>query len=369
MQYREYGKTGKKVSVVGMGGMRFRQADYGDGNLDRCAAVVHRAFERGINYFDTAPGYCDDKSEAIFGRAFQTMPRDRFYVSTKVALWHGQTGSDARRMLEQSLRILGLEQIDFYNCWCVKTMEEYAAYMKKGGVYEAMQKAKEEGLIHHICFTTHLSGEDIAKVVADGAFEGVTLGYNAVNFAYRQKGVEAAAKAGMGIVTMNPLGGGLIPTHPDKFGFLRREPDSLVVSALKFITSQPYITVALAAGSSPEEEEENVLAGENLYHMSPAYLQDMARNLTEELNALCTGCRYCDECPAGVNIPALMDGYNEYVLSGNPKSIGEKLASFWSMSPAAAQACLSCGHCETLCTQKLPIVQRLQFVARQAGEK
>lgn len=70
MQYREYGKTGKKVSVVGMGGMRFRQADYADGNLDRCAAVVHRAFERGINYFDTAPGYCDDKSEAIFGRAF-----------------------------------------------------------------------------------------------------------------------------------------------------------------------------------------------------------------------------------------------------------------------------------------------------------
>lgn len=128
-----------------MGGMRFRQADYGDGNLDRCAAVVHRAFERGINYFDTAPGYCDDKSEAIFGRAFQTMPRDRFYVSTKVALWHGQTGSDARRMLEQSLRILGLEQIDFYNCWCVKTMEEYAAYMKKGGVYEAMPESERRG--------------------------------------------------------------------------------------------------------------------------------------------------------------------------------------------------------------------------------
>lgn len=48
-------------------------------------------------------------------------------------------------MLEQSLRILGLEQIDFYNCWCIKTMEEYSAYMKKGGIYEAMMQAKGGG--------------------------------------------------------------------------------------------------------------------------------------------------------------------------------------------------------------------------------
>lgn len=65
MQYREYGKTGKMVSIVGMGGMRFRSKDYEQGDLGKCAAIVHRAFERGINYFDTAPGYCDDKSEAI----------------------------------------------------------------------------------------------------------------------------------------------------------------------------------------------------------------------------------------------------------------------------------------------------------------
>lgn len=268
-------------------------------------------------------------------------------------------------MLEQSLKIMGLDKINFYNCWCIKTMEEYATYMKKGGIYEEMVKAKEEGLIDHICFTTHLNGEDIAKVVADGVFEGVTLGYNAVNFAYRQKEIEAAAKAGMGIVIMNPLGGGLIPTHPERFSFLKQGNDSLVVSALKFITSQPYITVALAAGGSVEEEEENVLAGENLYDMTPAYFEDMAKNLSSELNTLCTGCRYCDECPSGVNIPAMMDGYNEYVLSGKPESIEQKLKGFWGLSSKEAEACVGCGNCESLCTQKLPIIERLRFVAEQ----
>lgn len=105
--------------------------------------------------------------------------------------------------MEKSLTKMGLQKIDFFHIWAIKTMEDYAAYMKKGGIYEGILKAKEEGLVDHICFSTHLNGDDIAKVAQEGVFEGVTLGYNAVNFAYRRKGVEACAKAGMGITTMN----------------------------------------------------------------------------------------------------------------------------------------------------------------------
>jgi aryl-alcohol dehydrogenase-like predicted oxidoreductase len=78
MIYNTYGKTGKKVSAVGFGGMRFDETKSNAEN----AELVRYANSKGINYFDTAPGYCSDTSEDIFGEAFKDMPGD-FYVSTK----------------------------------------------------------------------------------------------------------------------------------------------------------------------------------------------------------------------------------------------------------------------------------------------
>lgn len=82
MRYVEYGKTGKMVSVVGYGGLRFDLEKSNQENAD----LVKYAYEKGINYFDTAPGYCDDRSEDIFGLAFRQMIKEGktdFYVSTK----------------------------------------------------------------------------------------------------------------------------------------------------------------------------------------------------------------------------------------------------------------------------------------------
>lgn len=364
MIYKEYGKTGKKVSAIGCGGMRFLKRDY-EKDIDTCAEIVLRAQELGINYFDTAPGYCDDKSELIFGRAFAQM-KGEYYVSTKCALWDATNADEARRMLEQSLTRLHRDTITFYNLWCIKRMEEYERFMQKGGVYEGIVKAQEEGLVEHICFTTHLAGEDIAKIAQTGLFAGVTLGYNAVNFAYRQAGVDACAKERMGIVTMNPLGGGIIPQNPEYFSFIRgNSSDSITVAALKFIVSQPSITVALPGVSSIEELEEDVLAAENLEPMREGYLEEMAKNLGSELNSLCTGCSYCNECPSEVPIPKLLESYNMYILSGGKdKAITARLGDHWGISADQAQKCIQCGKCEKLCTQKLPIMERLAHIAR-----
>lgn len=79
MQYKSYGQTGKKISVIGFGGMRFENHDDIQGN----AELLLYAKEKGINYFDTAPGYCGTKSENIMGAAFKQMKRDQFYISSK----------------------------------------------------------------------------------------------------------------------------------------------------------------------------------------------------------------------------------------------------------------------------------------------
>lgn len=364
MIYRPYGRTGKLVSVIGMGGMRFHKEDYANGDYSKAIAIVLRAHELGVNYFDTAPDYCDNVGESIYGEAFPRLDRSSFYVSTKCGLWNARNSSEARKMIDQSLKRMHIEKIDFYSMWSVKTLEQYDEYLKKDGVYEGALAAQKEGLIDHICFTTHLSGEDIAKVAFDGVYEGVTLGYNAINFAYRQKGIDACHAAGLGITVMNPLGGGIIPAHPEYFSFLKKEGDSLAVSALKFILSQNKATLAIPGFTSIAEVQEDVQAADHLEPATPQYMEEIASHLSSDLNTLCTGCSYCDSCPQEIPIPKLLESYNMYILSkGDATQITKRIKGHWGIDGSLAANCTGCGQCESLCTQKLPIIERLKQIA------
>ena len=363
MRYNTYGSTGLQVSAIGFGAMRFPAEDYANGP-EKAAELVLRAAEMGINYFDTAPGYCDQKSESILGCAFRQMKRDTFYVSTKCGLWNAKNASEARAMIEQSLKRMQVDKIDFYHIWSIKNMDDYRAYMRAGGIYEGVLKAKEEGLIGHICASTHASGEDIETIARDGMVDGFLLGYNAINFAYRRRGVAAAHAAGLGVVVMNPLGGGVIPRHAERFGFIQAlvPGATLPQAALAFLVGHEAVTVTLPGIATVAELEENVAAAELALPVSGAELDALSDRLRAELDALCTGCGYCDSCPSGVPIPELMDAYNEYIL-GDKTSLRNRLTYHWDLTTADASACTACGQCEPLCTQKLPIIETLKKVA------
>jgi predicted aldo/keto reductase-like oxidoreductase len=360
--YKEYGKTGKKVSAIGFGGMRFRKEDY-EKSFEEAAKVAIRANELGINYFDTAPFYCDDKSEDIMGVAFKHMTNP-FYVSTKSNISSEKNADEVRRRLEKSLKRLGVEKINFFHMWCILNLDQYRKIMAPGGPYEGALKAKEEGLIEHITFSTHCSGEEIETIVNEGYFEGVTLGYNATNFAFRQRGIKAAYEKGLGVVTMNPLGGGIIPQNPDFYSFLKEnDDDTLVQAALKFNASHKEITVTLAGMGSIAEVEENVKAGESFGEMTEARIETLSNKLNSSLDKLCTGCSYCTGCPKDIDIPKLMDAYNMYILKKDNKEITNRLKWHWSLEPSVAATCIACGKCEKKCTQHLPIIERLKEIA------
>ncbi|MEA2022410.1 MAG: aldo/keto reductase, partial [Candidatus Caldatribacteriota bacterium] len=208
MIYKEYGKTGEKVSAVGFGGMRFDTLKSKKEN----AELLRYANSKGINYFDTAPYYCNDQSEDIFGIAFKNMPTD-FYVSTKGNPNQFSTAEKAKNAVKKSLDRLGLSKINFYHIWCLLKMENYKLAMKPGGQYEGLLQCKEEGLIDHIVFSSHQPGYEIKEILEDGKVEGVLLGINILNFPYRWDGVAAAYQKGYGVAAMNPLFGGAIPTH------------------------------------------------------------------------------------------------------------------------------------------------------------
>lgn len=365
MIYKPYGKTGKKVSAIGFGGMRFPDTC----SIEEGAEIVRYANELGINYFDTAPNYCLDRSEDIFGEAFKNMPND-FYVSTKSSISADPTADHVRRRLEASLKRMGLEKINFYNMWCILTYDQYKKVIAKDGPYWGALKAKEEGLIDHLVFSTHASGEEIRMMVEDGLFEGVTLGYNAVNFPYRAEGIEAAYQHGLGVVTMNPLGGGLIPQHQDYFSFLRQnEEESTIQAALRFNASHESISVVLSGMGSCEEVKHNVEAVKNLEVFGKEKIDAIKGHLREEMNGFCTTCQYCKHCPKGIDIPAFMDIYNSYILTGlegvKAKYKQRKQDGLLKNGKPGAADCIQCGKCEKLCTQKLNIIKRLEWMVEE----
>ena len=359
MLYKEYGSTGKRISVIGCGGMRLPTPhDHAAG-----IAILHAARRAGINYFDTAPFYCDDQSEAIFGEALRTMPPSPLplYLSSKCS--HAN-GPDFRRSLEKSLRRLGVPRIDFFHIWCVMDAADWQARLR-GGALRAALRAKEEGLIGHICVSAHMSGPEIEDMIRQHPeIEGLTLGSNAINFPYRQQGVTAAHRHHRGVVAMNPLGGGIIPQHHTAFDFIRSPDDpDVVTAALRFLISDPAITSALIGFHSLEEVAAAVRAVEQFAPYPPTHLDAIRRRLTSDFNEMCTGCGYCLPCPAGIPIPRLMDIHNLMQLGATDRAIHDRFQNHWELTPAQAADCTACGQCESRCTQHLPIIQRLKKIA------
>lgn len=364
MIYKTYGKTGIKVSTIGFGGMRFANQK----DVDACASLVQAAYDAGINYFDTAPGYGD--SELLFGAAFKQMLRTRakrpFYVATKSMRVEPD---EVRAELEKSLQRMGLDAVDFHHVWCVMSPEDYNR-RKLAHTLQAFERARDEGLVRHVVVSTHMAGPDVADMLDDYPFEGVLLGYSAMNFAYREAGVAAAARLGLGVVAMNPLGGGIIPQNTERFEFLRTQPDEdIVAAALRFLIHDPRVTVALVGMANPADLHAALEAVKGFRPIPPAALERIRSELKTAFNALCTGCRYCEPCAAaGVPISKLMDAFNHQVLSNRPTALLDRLRNHWNIRPddPLMRACTQCGQCEQCCTQHLPIRERLDAVRRAA---
>ena len=365
MYYKQYGDTDMKVSAIGFGCMRYPDEDVAAGNFEKCAQLPLYAYEQGINYFDTAPFYCNDKSEIITGLAVAQLPREKIFVSSKTnfgTLDNKITEDSFMRRLELSLKRLQTDYLDFYHLWCLLNLESYEEQVE--AMYGFFEKAKSQGLIRNIVFSSHMQGDDIETVVHSGKFKGMLIGYNALNYRFRQSGIEAAHKNGMGVVVMNPLGGGLIPTAADKFGYLAEGTDLTVPqAALRFVASHKEITIALNGFSRKEHIDDAVKAVENLVEKPAAEIVKDYEQKGVGANDLCTGCGYCKGCPKDIPIPKFMDAYNQKILSGEAGSIMERIKYHWNIDEKLAAECIACKKCEKQCTQHLPIIERLAEIS------
>lgn len=357
MIYRNHGKSGLKVSLLGFGGMRIPSV-----SEDEAIRTLIKAKELGINYYETAPGYGD--SEEKIGRALKHIKREDILLSTKSCIENDLTGKAMRERLNTSLKRLKTDYVDFYQMWGINSLESYHKVARKYGPLEEAVRAKDEGIIKHIGFTTHALPSEILEMMENEYFESVTFRYHALDTRCNAV-LEKAEKLGLGVVAMTPLCQGMITSPSEKLkaivGMDVRDFN------LRYIASRPQVSTIIAGMKSEKEVEENAKSINDFnWGEEDEKVFSRITDMLESFSEYCDFCLKCLPCPKNVNIPELLRLNNflkvfelkdycldRYKLMGNGGS--------W-YSGVKADKCNECGECIPKCPRNLPIIEILKFL-------
>ncbi len=329
MPMRALGKTGINSSLLGIGGIPLQRC-----TPEEAVAILEACQHEGVNFIDTARGY--GASEALVGEALKTLgTRAQWTIATK------SVAKDAVTMekdIQTSLSLLHVDHIDLYQCHFVKDLEQYAQITGAGGAYEALLEAKSQGKIGHIGITAH-NKDVLAHAIESGLWETIQFPFNLVE----TQGLEVFERAhqlNIGILVMKPLAGGAID-RPNL--------------ALRFISENPHITVAIPGMDTVQQVRDNAMA---MKAIDPLQEEDWAliKELQDTLgNLFCRRCGYCGPCPEGIDIPSMftLEGYlTRYDLK-------EWATMRYGALAKHADDCVACGICETKCPYDLSIREML----------
>ncbi len=382
MQYRDFGRTRRKVSALGFGMMRLPTLDHvpmsKKVDIERTTSMVRLAIDSGVNYIDTAYAYHGGKSEPILGKILKEGYRDRTMLATKCPVWLVERSSDFDKFLDQQLRRLKTDRIEFYLFHGLNA-KRWEGTILKHRLLERAEAAKKAGKIEHIGFSFHDSLKAFKRIVDgfdDWSFCQIQYNYMDTDNQAGTKGLKYAASKGMGVVVMEPLLGGRLSEPPKVIREMIREEDPTRTPsdlALQWVWDQPEVSVVLSGMSTFRHVKENLKSAEvsGVGTMDSAKFR-LIRRLKKTYRGMrpipCTRCGYCMPCPNGVDIPENFEEYVEAYVHDDLATARMIYERFMS-EKARASSCKQCGKCEEKCPQKIPISKWMPKVHMVLGEK
>lgn len=370
MQYRSFPRIpGLEISVLGFGCMRLPVVGGDMKRIDEGAAqaMLRQAIDAGVNYVDTAYPYHGGQSEPFVGRALKDGYRAKVRLATKLPVWLVEAEGDWERLLDEQLKKLDTDHIDFYLIHALNA-ERWNTVRRFAGL-RALERARRDGRIGHIGFSMHDS-LGVFKTIVDGYdWEFCQIQYNFIDqqFQAGTEGLRYAAERRIGVIVMEPLrGGALAAAQPEDIQKLwDRSPGASPADwALRWVWNHPEVVTALSGMGTASQVAENLASAHTakaggLDAAALARIEQARAIYTSRVRVPCTTCGYCAPCPNGVTIPEVFSAYNTGSMFGNWKSAAWQYDAFIAGPGHGADQCLACGECEGKCPQQIPIVEKL----------
>ena len=365
MNYRTIEKTGDKVSLLGFGAMRLPVINDDNSKVDEAEAIrmIRTAIDRGVNYVDTAYVYHDGFSEVAVGKALKDGYREKVFLADKLPIWLARTEEDINKLFETQRRRLETDCIDMYLIHSLSA--DSWKHTKKLNTLTHLEKLKAEGKIKYIGFSFHDDFDAFQEILESYPWDfcQIQLNYMDADFQAGVKGLKLAASKGIPVMIMEPLKGGkltdVLPQSIKNYWAgapVKRTPAEW---ALRWVADFPEVLTILSGMSVMGQVEENIRI---LNDAEPNSLtdkeQEIIKRVADEYNKLipysCTACRYCMPCPANINIPNIIERYNDYhVYEGNEKIKMD--FNLWVPVKGRPSVCKVCRACEEHCPQHLPV--------------
>ncbi len=359
MLYRDF--KGKKLSLMGFGAMRLPLL--ADGSVDEAQAIamVDHAMANGINYFDTAWPYHSGASERIIGKALAKYDRNSYYLATKYPGHQISSKYDPADVFEKQLQKCGVEYFDFYLLHNVYEHSLDVYTDPQWGILEYFKEQKRLGRIKHLGFSTHGQVDFIRKFLdaygEDMEFCQIQLNYLDWTLQDAKGKYELLTERGIPVWVMEPVRGGRLANLTEaEVARLRevRPEETPVAWGLRFLRNLPNVGMILSGVSSLTQMEQNTRTFNEDKPLNEAevnLLLDIAEGMKDSVP--CTACRYCcDGCPMGLDIPMLMETYNDMRFSINTNTAMRIQGLPEDKKPTA---CIGCGACAQVCPQKIDI--------------
>lgn len=379
MLYRRMNKVESDLSILGFGCMRLPVTK--DGSIDdkQATEMIRFAINQGVNYVDTAYPYHNGESEPFLGRALQGGYREKVNLATKLPSWLIKSRADMDRYLDEQLKRLQTDHIDFYLVHGL--MKPFWETLRRLDVLDFLDDALADGRIRYAGFSFHDELALFKDIVDSYDWTFCQIQYNFMD-ELNQAGTEGlryAAERGLGIVVMEPLRGGMLTKDiPSINRIWRKAPiqRSLSEWALRWVWNHPEVTVVLSGMSTYEQVQQNVAYAESGFPDTLSQEElDLFREAETEykkrIKVPCTGCRYCMPCSSNVSIPECFEMYNQGCMFDASDVAGTNynivLGGMLTGSPGFASQCQECGDCEERCPQGIPIRKHLKDVSAYFG--
>lgn len=363
---------------LGLGCMRLPMIAGGEIDKAEFGKMVAYAISNGANYFDTGYDYHGGMSEKLLGEILSNYPRDRFYVADKFPGYNPMHWRKVEKIFNEQLERCQLDYFDFYLFHNVSELSIDAYLNPRYGIFDYLQKQKENGKIKYLGFSVHGNSETTARFLeAFGKhmdFAQIQLNYIDYEFQHANEKLALLEKYAIPVFVMEPLRGGKL-CAPAK-GFEKRYKDAFGERdtrelAFSFVRSFDAVKLTLSGMSNLSQLKENI----NLFSQpnaltgsEKAELIRIAKDVTAVGTVPCTSCSYCTEhCPMGLDIPKLMGYYNEHTFSGGGFIVPAAISSLdRSKRPTA---CIHCKKCETFCPQNIKVSEILAELCEKLNGK